>query len=79
MAMGIPVVAHSARVEDLGAVSGRELLTAEGANAFIEQIELLSKDYVLSLSISKSAREFIEKRYAWDIIGKKLNTLWKNL
>ena len=79
MAMGLPVIAHSARVKDLGAVSGRELLTAEKAPAFIEQIELLSKDYVLSLSISKSAREFIEKRYAWDIIGKKLNTLWKNL
>ena len=79
MAMGVPVVAHSARVEDLGAVSGRELLTAEEGSAFIEQIELLSKDYVLSLSISKSAREFIEKKYAWDIIGKKLNTLWKNL
>jgi glycosyltransferase involved in cell wall biosynthesis len=79
MAMGLPVVAHSARVDDLGATSGRELLVAEEGSAFIEQIELLSKDYVLSLSISKSAREFIEKRYAWDIIGKKLNTLWKNL
>lgn len=79
MALGIPVVAFSERVEGLGIKSGEHLLVADSDKSFKEQILRLIEDDSLSLEIAKNARKLVEDKYSWEKIGVKLNKIWKEI
>jgi glycosyltransferase involved in cell wall biosynthesis len=79
MATGAPVVTFSARVKDIGAVNGRDVLTGDSPEAFREQVERLMADPKFRGEMAKNARKIIEEKFSWDKIGKNLNTVWRSL
>lgn len=72
MATGVPVVAFFDRVKGLEAVHEKHLLTA-GADSFKDEVMRLLTDEKLKTRIIRNARELIEEKYDWRVIGKKLN------
>jgi len=79
MAAGVPIIAHPARLQSLGVVSGKHVVTAKTADEFISTILKLSLDYKKRVALSAAARVFVEEKYSWENIGKKLNSIWENL
>lgn len=77
MACGIPVVAFSDRVKELGIHHNKETLIANNAGEFCDHINKLLTDAQKRKTLSLNARTFVEENYSWKIIGKKLNTFWK--
>lgn len=79
MATGLPIVTFSDRVKDIGAEHMKDVLTADDAKTFYEQVMLLLHDEALGKKLSIHAREIIEKKFSWVIIGSHLNEVWRNL
>ena len=79
MATGVPVVAFTERVTDLGVVNGRDILSADNADTFREHVLRLIREPELREKLAKNARKIIEEKYSWEKIGKNLNALWKEL
>lgn len=79
MACGVPVIAFPQRAEGIGAREGEEILFARNGQEFLSQVERLIKEPKMMASLQRNARAFIEERYSWEEIGKKLNTVWKSL
>lgn len=77
MATGLPVVAFSGRVKEIGAVDERDVLLADDEITFLHQVEKLLDDTKLGQKLAKNARLIIEKKFSWDIIGHHLRTIWK--
>lgn len=78
MATGVPVIAFSDRVRDLEAVHEKHLLTAD-ADSFKDQVERLLTDENLKTNLVKNARNLIEEKYDWKVIGRKLNGVLRKL
>ncbi|MBT9258246.1 MAG: glycosyltransferase [Clostridiales bacterium] len=72
MAVGVPVIASPKVVQGLGEESSTCLLTAENADDFAEKTLTILSDPVLSLKLSRAAREFVQERFDWKLIGKAL-------
>lgn len=79
MACGTPVIADRARITSIGAQEGTHLLTAGNANEFSKCIKQFTYDHELRYNITRNAREFVEKKYSWILIGQKLNKIWHDL
>jgi sugar transferase (PEP-CTERM/EpsH1 system associated) len=72
MAMGRPVVASPPAFEGVRAQAGTELLVADGAGAFVNQIcEVLDGKHP---TLGAAARASMERGYAWDAVLGKLDT-----
>lgn len=79
MAVGLPIVAHPARLAALGAKDNIHLLFAEDGNSFVHQINRLLEDNKLAAALSKNARNLVEEKFSWEKIGKKMNKIWKEI
>jgi len=66
MAMGRPVIASPAAFEGIDAVSGSELVVADGSAAEAEAVVALLADQALAAGIGKRARARMVVRYGWD-------------
>ncbi len=78
-ACGTPIMMHASRVDSIGFKKGEHVMVAETPSEFIEQLEKLLQNDALQGSLAKNAREFIEKNYSWQAIGKKLSKVWTDL
>jgi polysaccharide biosynthesis protein PslH len=65
MAMGKAVVASTTCAAGLSAVSGRDLVTADGAEAFVHAVDALIADAPLRERTGALARECVLARYSW--------------
>lgn len=79
MATGVPILAHPARMQSLGVISEKHVATAKTEDEFVSTLLKLSLDYKKRVALSAAARVFVEEKYSWENIGKKLNEIWENL
>jgi glycosyltransferase involved in cell wall biosynthesis len=79
MACGVPVVALSDRLEGLDIVNRENIMAANDSREFRDALEELFSDENLRIKISKNARDLVEKKYSWKVIGGALDRVWKNL
>ena len=73
MAAGLPVVATSLAAEGMSLTNGKNILLADGAEAFSEAIAKLYQDEALWNSISKNEIDFAGKAWgaeaAWETLS----------
>jgi polysaccharide biosynthesis protein PslH len=79
MAMGKAVVSTTLGAEGLEVVPERDLLVADGAEAFIAQIGRLLDDWELRRRIEESARLLVTSRYSWKAAVDALSTFYTEL
>jgi sugar transferase (PEP-CTERM/EpsH1 system associated) len=66
MAMGRPVVAAAACAEAMRAAPGCELLVADDAQGFVQQVGALLDDPGRAAAIGTAARDCVLREYSWD-------------
>ena len=66
MSMGRPVVAAADCAAAMRAAPDRELLAADGADAFVSQVAALLEDPQRGASIGAAARDCVLREYSWD-------------
>jgi glycosyltransferase involved in cell wall biosynthesis len=69
MALGTPVVATSKGAEGLDATPGRDILIADDATEFANQVVRVMRDATLRAEVASNARRLVEHRYDWQQIG----------
>jgi glycosyltransferase involved in cell wall biosynthesis len=69
MAAGRPVVGTAIGVGGLEARPGRDLLVAEDADAFADQVVRCLADRELAMRLGVQGRTLVEELYSWDRIG----------
>ncbi len=77
LAMRKPLVATGLAVEGLDLVEEEHFLRAESASEFVAQIKRLENNSDLCYKIAHEGRRFVEERYSWEIIGKKLDEAYR--
>lgn len=66
MCCGTPVVATPYALGGIEAVHGQNLLIAEDAKSFAEQVVRLLNDKALQHSLAYNARRLVEEKYTWE-------------
>lgn len=77
LAMAKPLVATELAVEGLDLIEGTHYLRAETPEEYIEQIGRLEVDADLRTRLATAGRELVERRYAWDVLGEKLEIAYQ--
>ncbi|MBL3570674.1 hypothetical protein BV509_02520 [Rhodovulum sulfidophilum] len=75
LAHGVPCVATPLAAEGMGLVDGRDLLVADGPEAFADAVLRLHDDEVLWTRMSRAGYEFCEARYSRRAVAARLNAL----
>lgn len=78
MALSIPCITTNLANNALRAKPEEEILIANDATSFAEQIQRLQSDPKLYQKISENARDFILENYQWDSITADLKSLINN-
>jgi glycosyltransferase involved in cell wall biosynthesis len=65
MAMAKPIVSTELGAEGIDVAHGRELLLADGAEAFAAEIGRLLDAPALGIRLGRAARALVERRYSW--------------
>jgi sugar transferase (PEP-CTERM/EpsH1 system associated) len=76
MALGLPCITSSLVNNALGAKAGTDLLVAENAPGFAEQISVLLASNADSERISDSGKQFVAAAFSWKKSVEKLNVLF---
>ena len=76
-AMAKPLVATALAVEGLDVQDERHYLRAETPGEFVAQIRRLEGDAPLRKRLGQAARDLVVERYAWDVIGRKLDGAYR--
>jgi polysaccharide biosynthesis protein PslH len=72
MAMGKAMVSTSVGCEGIEGRAGEHLVIADAPADFARATVALLNDPGRRLALGRNAREFVESRYAWSIIGTRL-------
>lgn len=78
MASGVPVITTTKGSEGLRAVHGKELLIADTLSTWPDVIKKLIEHPEKVLSLSKTARVFVEKNYSWKHIAEIQHSVWQH-
>ena len=78
MAAGLPVITSSLGIVGMHGEIKKHFLVAESAADVLESIAYLS-DNTRRISLVTNARDLIEKEYSWDLIARKLDSIWNSL
>ena len=62
---GLPVISTTIGAEGLGVTDGEQLLLADTAELFAEQLIHVLQDHTLAARLSDSGRATVEQRYDW--------------
>ena len=79
MAMGKAIVTTTIGAEGLGVIHERHVLIANDPKIFASQVLLVFNNPDLRKYLSQNARQLVKKEYSWEIIGKKLNSLYQKM
>jgi glycosyltransferase involved in cell wall biosynthesis len=79
LAMGKPLVATGLAVEGLSMVEEEHYLKAETPAEYVKQISRLENDPELRRRLAAAGRDLVVKRYAWTVIGEKLQRAYAGL
>jgi len=77
LAMGRPLVATRIAVEGLDLEEERHYLPAETPVEFVRQVRRLEESPVLAARLAAAGRVLIEQKYAWDRIGERLASAYR--
>lgn len=77
MAMGKPVVTTSQAFEGIKAVSGQEIISADGEDMFAAAVIDLLQDRQKAESMGAKARQCVETHYSWDRNLSVLDDIFK--
>jgi polysaccharide biosynthesis protein PslH len=77
LAMGKATVSTTIGAEGLDVTDGRELLLADTAPAFAEQVGRLIEDEALARRLGAAGRALVEDRYGWHGSARKLEDLYR--
>jgi glycosyltransferase involved in cell wall biosynthesis len=72
MAMSRPVVSTTIGAEGIGATDGRNILIADGAEAFAAAVRRVMEDPDLARRIGAEGRALVERHYSWTAVGAQL-------
>ena len=75
MALGTPIVATTKAAEGIEARHGEQLLIADEAATFADCVVSLLQDSALRQRLATNARQLVEARYDWSLIGGRFVTL----
>jgi len=78
-AMGKPVVSTSIGCEGLDARDGENILIRDDPKSFAEAILALRDDVDLRRRIGAAARRTVEEIYSWEVVGARMNDLYRGL
>lgn len=76
MAAGLPMVATTLGVGDIGAIDGRDILIAETPEEFASRCLLLLSNKKQRDAIGGSAINYIEKNYSWKVVNSQYHDLY---
>ncbi|MBI5127670.1 glycosyltransferase family 4 protein [Candidatus Roizmanbacteria bacterium] len=79
MASGIPVISTKTGVTGLTVKNNSEVLIANSPDEFIKSIEKIIRDENLYQKIRTNAYSLIKKKYNWEKIALKLESVYKTL
>jgi len=79
MAMGKIIVTTTIGAEGLGVIHERHVLIANDPKISASQVLLVFNNPDLRKYLSQNARQLVKKEYSWEIIGKKLNSLYQKM
>jgi polysaccharide biosynthesis protein PslH len=79
MAMGPPIVATTMAIEGLEITPGKEVLTADTPQQFLDHITTILDHKETAISLTTNARTTVEEKYSWHGIGRKLNRVFAQL
>lgn len=79
MALGVPVVSTTLGAEGLGVTDGRELVIADGAEAFADALVRLERDETLRGSLASSSRAFVARELDRELLGRRLLDFYRSL
>ncbi len=79
MALGVPVVSTSFGCEGLELANRQHLLVEDASVKFADSVLRLLQDNRLAEKIRRQARQCVEERYDWNIIGRKLLAMYDTL
>lgn len=77
LAMAKPLVATSFAVEGLGLEAGTHYLRAETPSDYVDQVRRLEGDPALRRALGSAGRKFVERRYAWGVVGENLERAYR--
>jgi glycosyltransferase involved in cell wall biosynthesis len=72
LALGVPVVSTTLGAEGLDLMPGREILLADEAERFADQVVRLLTDGVARDALAEAGRAAVESAYSWDAIEQRL-------
>ncbi|MBC7237008.1 MAG: glycosyltransferase [Chloroflexi bacterium] len=79
MAMATPVVTSSQACKGVGAVPGRDLVTADSPANFAEQVLLLLDNAELRQRIGNNARQYVQQHHSWLAVAARLERIYQDL
>jgi len=79
MAMEVPIVTTSLGFEALDAVAGRDMIVADDAEKFAQEVIRLLKDRELRQSMTQKARKLVEEKYGWPAVIRQLNMVYEDI
>ena len=79
MAMEAPVVTTSLGFEALEATAGKNIIVADGAKKFAQEVIRLLKDKELRQSIAQNGRKLVERKYGWSSVVGRLDMVYEDI
>lgn len=79
MASGTPVVGTPTAVEGLGVTNNKNALVSDNANKLADLSIKILKDNQLWQRLSKNGKQFVSKKFDWELISKKLDSIYQKL
>jgi len=75
MAMGKAVVSTSIGAEGLPVVPGKNIVLADEAEEFAQQVVALLHSRAKREDLGRAARQLVERSYGWNSVGSELNKI----
>lgn len=79
MAMGVPVVTTSMGFEAIEATAGKDIIVADDAMRFAQEVIRLLKDKESRQEVARNARKLVEGKYGWPSVVKRLDAIYENI
>jgi len=79
MALAKPVVTTSIGVEGIEVTPDENIVVADNPDEFADKIIYLLSNPDIAKNMGRKAREIVKKYYDWEVIGRKMNSLYNEI
>ena len=79
MSSGKAIVTTKVGAEGLGLENGEQAMIANSEDEFVEMTVRLLGDSSLRSTLARNAREYVERHFSWEVIGKDLEAAYSDL